>query len=302
MAKNDLNKELDLNKYQDLGGFTTKKLNLGLWIVSHRRQFVLGITGTLIGISAIFYGYSIYNYIDYLYFGGKAEREAIENLANTSAIDEAQRIKNAAKELEKSSPQVFANNGKYDFLAKVKNPNTNFFADLNYCFTDGATELACGSTFILPDETKYVAIFSQELKFKPVNVSVTIKNVNWRRLDLHKYPDWKTYAATHLNFLVENASFKTSEASGLSEKIGLDILEFDITNKTAYNYWEVPVNIIVSASGNPVAINHYSLNEFVSGAKKSVRLSWPDSIPKPDQISVIPNLNISDDNIFMKYQ
>jgi len=301
MAQNNLNKNLDLNNYQDLGGITTKKLNLGLWIVSHKRQFILGVTGVLIGVSAIFYGYSIYSYIDYLYFGGKAERLAVEQMANVTAVDEAQRIKNAAKPLEGSSPQAFLNNGKYDFLAKITNSNPNFFANFKYCFTDGANELACGTTFILPNETKYVTVFSADLKFAPVNVKVTTTDLNWQRLDLHKYPDWKNYAISHLNFVVENAAFKTSEVSGLSEKIGLDILEFDITNKTAYNYWEVPVTIILSAGGNPVGINHYVLNEFSSGGKKSVRLSWPNSVPKPDQISVIPNLNIADDNIFMKY-
>ncbi len=302
MAQNNLGKNLDLNRYQDSGGITTKKLNLGLWIVSHKRQFILGVTGVLIALSAIFYGYSIYNYIDYLYFGGKAERLAVEQMATVSAVDEAQRIKNAAKKLEESAPQVFLNNGKYDFLAQVKNSNTNFFANFNYCFNDGSADLACGSTFILPDETKYITIFSSELKFKPVNVSVVIKDITWQRLDLHKYPDWKSYAASHLNFVVANAAFKTSDMSGLSEKIGLDILDFDITNQTAYNYWEVPVNIILSANGTPVAINHYFLNEFISGSKRSAHLSWPDSIPKPDQITVIPSLNILDDNIFMKYQ
>ena len=302
MAQNNLNKKLGLNRYQDPGGITTKKLNLGLWIVSHKRQFILGVTGVLIALSVVFYDYSIYSYIDYLYFGGKAERLAIEQMATVSAVDEVQRIKNAAKKLEESSPQVFLNNDKYDFLAKIKNPNTNFFANFNYCFNDGSVELACGSTFILPDETKYVTIFSNELKFKPVNLSIVIKDVTWQRLDLHKYPDWKGYSASHLNFIVENAAFKTSETSGLSEKIGLDILDFDITNQTAYNYWEVPVSIILMASGNPVAVNHYSLSEFISGSKRSVHLSWPDSIPKPDQITVVPNLNILDDNIFMKYQ
>ncbi|PJA09536.1 hypothetical protein COX68_02630 [Candidatus Falkowbacteria bacterium CG_4_10_14_0_2_um_filter_41_15] len=301
MAQNNLNKNLDLNRYQDSGGITTKRLNLGLWIVSHRRQFILGVIGVLIGVSAIFYGYAIYNYVDYLFFGGKAERLAVEQMATVSPIDEQQRIKNAAQVLVGSVPQVFLNNDKYDFLAKVKNSNTNFFANFNYCFLDGATELACGSTFILPDETKYVTVFATALKYQPLNVELVVKDINWQRLDFHKYPDWKNFAISHLNFVIENAAFKTSDISGLSEKIGLDILEFDINNKTAYNYWEVPVNIILLSGGSPVAINHYVLPEFKSGDKKSVRISWPDSIPKPDQISVIPNLNIADESILMKY-
>ncbi|MFA4942508.1 MAG: hypothetical protein WC564_02615 [Patescibacteria group bacterium] len=301
MVKNNLNKDLDLNRYQDLGGITTKKLNLGLWIVSHKRRFVLGVIGFLIAISAIFYGYSLYQYVDYLFFGGALERLSLEQMATTSALDEAQRIKNTALKLEGFAPQILPNNGKYDFLAKVKNPNPNFFATFNYCFTDGTTELACGLDFILPSETKYVAVYSVDLKFKSSGASFVVKDVNWQRLDLHQYPDWNTFSASRLNFLVENAAFKTSEASGLSEKIGLDILTFDISNKTAYNYWEVPLNIILLVGGTPVAVNHHSLNEFMSGDQKSVRLAWPDSVPRPDQISVIPNLNIVDDNIFMKY-
>jgi hypothetical protein len=302
MPKNDLNKNLDLKRYDSSGGITASKLNLGLWIVSHRRQFVLGVIGVLIAASAVFYGYSIYNYIDYLFFGGKQERLAIEQMATTSPIDEQQRLKNLAKKLEGSAPQVFLNNEKYDFIAQVKNPNNNFFARFTYCFADNSQELACGSAFIMPDETRYVLSWANDLKFKPAQVSVVLKDITWQRLDYHKYPDWKTFSASRLNFAVENASFTAAAASGLSEKINLDVLQFDIVNKTAYNYWEVPLNIVLLSGNAPIAINHHVLNEFKSGETRSVRLSWPDSISQPSQITVLPDINITDDNVYMKYQ
>ncbi len=302
MPKNDLNKNLDLKRYDSSSGITASKLNLGLWIVSHRRQFVLGVIGVLIAASAVFYGYSIYNYIDYLFFGGKQERLAIEQMATTSPIDEQQRLKNLAKKLEESAPQVFLNNEKYDFIAQVKNPNNNFFARFTYCFTDNSQELACGSAFIMPDETRYVLSWANDLKFKPAQVGVVLKGITWQRLDYHKYPDWKTFSASHLNFAVENASFTAAASSGLSEKINLDVLQFDIVNKTAYNYWEVPLNIVLLSGNAPIAINHHVLNEFKSGETRSVRLSWPDSISQPSQITVLPDINITDDNVYMKYQ
>lgn len=300
--KNDLGQSLDLNKYNDRSGLTVKKLNFGLWVASHKKQFILGVIGVLIGISAIFYGYAIYGYVDYMFFGGKREREAVEEIINAPTVSEEQRIKNLAKELEPSSVNSFINNAKYDFLAQVNNPNDNFYASIDYCFVEGEKELACGNTFIFPSEKKYLMSLGLSLEHSPVNPKLNLKKVSWQRLNLHLYPDWKAFSAEHLNFKVSNVEFKTAEASGISEKLKLDVLEFTITNNTAYSYWEVPLNIVLLSSKYPVGANRYIVKEFKSGETRKIKMTWADSLSRLDEALVAPEIQIMDDNVYMKYR
>jgi hypothetical protein len=298
MGKNDLDKKLDLSSYEDpSGGISTSKLNIGLWIVSHRRQFILGVIAFLVVLSVALYSYSIYNYIDYLFFGGKQERAAIEDLAEMPAVVG----KASTTPIVVLTADVFLNNKKYDFLGKVSNPNPNFFAEVSYCFVSGTVDLACGSTGIFPGETKSVSALAKSFSSRPLGVSLVIKSTGWQRVNAHSYPDWPKFASDHLNFVVSSSTFKESSASGLSEKNEIDLLEFNVTNKTAYNYWEVPFNIILSANGKPVAVNRYAVGKLISGETRNVKISWANNIPQPDDISITPDLDITDESVYMKY-
>ena len=204
MEKNGLSQGLDLNKFEDSEGITLKKMNIGLWLVSNRRNFIWGFIVFLIVVSAALYGYTIYGYVDYLFFGGQRERLAIEELTKTPAISEEQRLQSQAKPLENSVPQNFSSAGNSDFLTKLNNPNDKFFVKFDYCFTDNSKDIACANTFLLPTESRYVAIFNSTSTVSS-QLGFRMFNMKWERLNAHIYPDWKAFYAGHINFSTSDA-------------------------------------------------------------------------------------------------
>ncbi len=67
-------REVDLNKYKDLGGVTIKKLDWGLWHVEHREMLKKIFYGFLILVGVILWSYVIYGFAYYL-LRGMAEDE-----------------------------------------------------------------------------------------------------------------------------------------------------------------------------------------------------------------------------------
>ncbi|MEI7451769.1 MAG: hypothetical protein WCK37_01045 [Candidatus Falkowbacteria bacterium] len=301
MDKNGLSQGIDLNKFEDSEGITLNKMNIGLWLVAHRRRFILIFIGFLIAMSAIFYGYTIYGYVDYLFFGGQRERLAIEELTKTPSVSEEQRLQAQAKPIETSVPQAFANAGNYDFLAKINNPNDKFFVSFDYCFTDSGKDLACAKTFLLPSENTYVAVFNSTSTVQS-QLGFRMFNTKWERLNLHIYPDWKSFASDHINFSTSDINFKSSQDSGLSEKISLNSLDFKVSNNSAYNFWEAPFTILMFNGPAVVAINHYTLSSFMSGEIRPIKISWAGSVAAVNKLEVYPEINILNDSVFMKYK
>jgi hypothetical protein len=302
MDKNKLNQSFDIEQFKDLEGVTANKLNIGLWIVTHRRQFFLMLLGALVVVSTIFYGYTIYSYVDYVFFGGQKERQAIIDLTTAPLVSEAQRLQNQAQPVTYLPPQSLLNNGKYDFLVKVKNPNSKFFVNINYCFTAGGTEVACAEDFVLPDEEKYVFSLGNNVTSTPSNLDFVLKNVRWDRLDLHKYPNWPEFKVTHLNFSFSEINFKSAAASGLSQKLNLNTLDFKVKNESAYNLWAVPLTIILFNGQTPIAIQNYMVDGLDSLETRAVKIAWPDSVIDMTEVKIFPSVNILDDNVYRKYQ
>jgi hypothetical protein len=303
MAKKDedLSQYLDLNKFQDKGGVTVKRLNFGLWVVSHRKYFIIGTIIFLIGFSAVFYGYTIYSYIDYYFISGEKERQNLEQLLNIPIVSEDQRLKSGALKLVDYPPQFFMSNQKYDLLGKVTNPNSTIYVTISYCFNDAGAELACSTALLFPGETKYLSILGVDLSNRPANLTFVIKDTAWQRLNAHVYPNWDDFYKTHLNFSVSQVQFKSAAASGLSEKLNLDSLEFSLTNNSAFNYWEVPFDIVYFEGNNVVGVNATTIANFLSGETRAVKLTWADSLTHISDIKVLPAINIMDDSVYKKY-
>ncbi|HNX10896.1 MAG TPA: hypothetical protein PKI61_02035 [bacterium] len=298
---NQLNRSIDLNEFKDREGISLGRLNFGLWIVSHRRTFIIILIVVLLALSAVFYGYSIYSYVDYFFFGGKKERAAIEQLATDQAIADIQKLRNNSTPLQLGGVQTFSHDGKYDFLTQIVNPNKDFYSDFQYCIYSGEEELACQSGFILPSETKYFSILNQELKGYPGSVALKLKEQGWQRIDAHDYPNWPEFVKNHLNFSITNATFKSAKQTTISEKLDLDTVEFTIANNTSYGYFDVPLNIVVFSGNLPVGVNLYGLNNFASGESRNIKIVWPNSLPTVSRVEVYPSLNILQSDIYIRY-
>lgn len=296
--KNNLNdQDIDLSKLSKAKSGSLSKAGIGLWMLENKRNLVLGIIVVLGGASLFLYSYFFYNLFDYLRYGKEHER----SLSELTSVNLGTSTIKTAVPLEILEHKMFHHDDSYDFLAKVKNPNNNFFANINYCFTDSDLDLACGSTTLFPNEEKYLLIVAEKLKVKPEDQNFKIKSNRWERVNIRKYPNWDDYYGLRADFTIENVKFnKTISADGSYRNF--DNLSFDIRNNSPYNYWEVPLSILMLNRGGVVGVNTYKALEFKSGEDRQIKITWPNSSSSVDDVRLFLNLNVLDDLNYMGYK
>lgn len=288
---------INIENYKDSGGQTIKKLDFGFWFVKNRRFLFIGFISALVLVSIIFYFkffYSLYEYIKNI----PEERRAAQELSSITVTSNPDR---AAVPLKPGSVNSFFNNSSYDFVSTVKNPNSNFFAYLDYCFTDGDLELFCSTATLLPEEDKYLISLANKIDKRPSNLKLVLRKVSWSRVDFKKYGDWKKYYFDRSNFVISDIKFSSSVSGGLSS-VGNSEISFEIKNDTAFNYWELPISVVLFNSNNVIGVNTYVIYEFMSSESRSVHFSWPDSISNVTKTEIIPNLNILDTDNYIQYR
>lgn len=287
-------KGIDLNNYRDSSGVSLRSMDFGLWFAENRKKFIKMTIIFLIVLSAFFFIYSSYNYIIYFISG-----DPNAQITDANSPISPRKI---TSDLEISPLQSFSSGGHYDLAAKLKNPNDKFMASFQYCFSQNGKNLACGENFILPKEEKYVLSLAQDLSDGSGGLSFQISNVFWRRIDAHKIPEWSAFLTNHLDFPVTGLNFYSAAQSGLSDKVNLNTVEFSINNKTPYSYYEVPLDILLFNGSDLVGVQKSIMENYLTGETRAIKLSWAGDLPSVTRTEVKPDINILDDNVYLKYQ
>jgi len=293
MSKNKNSQDIDLSKYNDPGGLSLGKLNFGLWLSEKRPKIIKLFVFFLIALSAFFFIYSSYSYVVYFLDTPSTEEQAVIN--NNSVVSP----KNIVSDLIFSSPQVFESGDAYDFSALVKNPNDKFVAYFDYCFVINESDNRCSQGFVLPGEEKYLRMLGQKSTSTSLTATLNFKDLSWQRIDAHEIPEWSSFLVSRLNFYVEGINLVMADKDSGN---GFDSLSFSITNKTPYSYYEIPLSINFYKDQELVGVNRYILKDFLAGDKKNVRLSWPSALSGVTNTEIRPDVNLLDENIYLKYQ
>jgi len=285
MSKDKNDNEIDLSRYKDSGGLSLNKLSFGLWFSEKRKLLNKIVIFFLVIISISLFSYSIYNYIFYFLNSSDDNNQSLVVVSSP---------KNQVADLIVSSPQTFLNNGSYDFSAFLENPNERFKATFKYCFKIDGVQFLCDNSFIFPSERKILTAFNKEINNLQSNVSLEIENVAWQRIDNREIPNWQQYLNERLNFSLRNINLNTNN--------DLNNLSFEITNNSAYSYYEVPLNISFYRQGDLAGVHRHIVTDFAAGETRSIRLSWIADLYGVNKTEIIPELNILDENVYKKYQ
>ncbi len=292
-------KDKNLDRYKDPLGLTTKRMDFGLWYVEHRKGFRKILIFFLVLISAVTWFITIYSFTMYIAVGIREDEELARKITDNIIFGHDYILDIAPKNLKIGQVTALKNLDKYDFFVKMENPNDNYWTEFSYAFTSGDDETKKIRNFVLPGESKYIILLSQTLKSKKVEFK--IDDISWSRVNEHEIPDWKGFRDERLDIQFSDIKFTQSQKTGLSEKINLSTLEFSAKNNSPYNYWEVDLNIVFYIQGKVVGINKYIINEFLSGQEKTIHLSMPGRIGNITKTEIIPEINITKDDIYMKY-
>ncbi len=293
MKKNNKQDKKSTKKYQSLDGLSNSHLNFGLWISENRKKMKQALIIFLLFFAASTLSYSTYHLADYFIYGRNQDRVMLQGLTSESVDGEYLRQVMSPKNLLFSFSQAYHVQGSYDFLTKIKNPNPNHYANFTYCFEELKRELACGQSFILPGDDKYVMELNHEISGVVGSIDFVIKDISWRRITGHMISDWRKFKNERLQFIVDMANFNI-ESNVYS-------LNFSVYNNSSFGFKEVPLQIILLGPRGEIGVNKYKLRDLMSQENVNVSITWPVGITQASQVLIIPEVDILDTDNYIPY-
>lgn len=261
------------------------KLKLAYWYVTHKNQLKKIFVILCFCVCVLFAGYGLFGLI--YYFAAPNEFEAIiSGLAKSNIDFELYQKTVKPQELQiKSTSVIKTSQTQADYLAVIQNPNQRWLIKkISYQFVSDNFVSQVSEDFILPNQTKYLFALNQ-----PVASVVKLKIIDLEYQRIKAEPDV---------FLYQLDIRDSDYLPGTSQNFPR--VKFKITNASIYNFWEMPVKIILYSRSIPVGVNLTAISELKSDETREVEFVWFENLPYTvSQVEITPDLNIFDQSNFM---
>jgi hypothetical protein len=188
---------------------------------------------------------------------------------------------------------VTEGHGRYDLVAKIKNPNSNVGSSsftYQFILTDSSGQQIIskeGKGFILPSEEKYLLEIGISSDAVLANLEVKIKDVVWEEFTGYDEPD----------LVITNKEFKEiASGVGYYEVKGL------MRNESAFDFTIINMKIILrDGAGKIIAVNTSEMRTINSGEERDFRQVWPNKFSGDVRsVEVDPEANVFQTETFMK--
>ncbi len=273
------------------------ELRLSEWYLRHKLGLEkLGI-GLLIAWCVATIGFGLWGWGYYLFFGYWQDQNMLiselRQYTNYTLVQPLYR----EKDLVTSDVSVFQSaDGVYSFVADVNNPNPDAIVKVTYSFSFAGGETMPDDTVLLPGERRMGTFGIHLASGFPTGVSLNIRSVEWKRIAHHYVPLPADYISARLMFATDHFVFSPPNTA---EGRVVPSVAFDITNASAYSYWQ-PVFYVELYSGDTlVGVAYTTVSQFQSGNTSHLDLRlFGDTLHVTD-IRVVPVINIFDPTVYM---
>jgi hypothetical protein len=267
------------------------KLNLSYWLVSHRLLVKKIFLGLFIAFDVFLVGVNIYGLVKIFLEKPLVWQETTIRRSQPPQM------------LEVLETQVLSlNKNRYNLVARLKNPNAAIaVASFDYRFKSGTFVGEFRQSFILPAEEKFLVETGVESQTALNLAEIEITNIRWLRLSkIMPYQEYETFRQNRFDFEIKDKIFTPAVELRISEKIPISKSRFTIINQSAYSYYDVGLVVGLYHSGKLVGINYVKLANFLSGQSRQVDLNWLQILPAQADIQVEPEVNILDEEVYIK--
>lgn len=246
-----------------------KELIAGQWYTRNKLKFRQAGIFFLCLVCAVLIGYSVYGWGNYAILGYFSDRQMWRDQVMEFQNYEAAHSVTGARNLAVGIAGVnSAGENKYDFYALVKNPNPRHIAYATYKFNFSGGETKVVETTILPLAERPIAVLGEKIDFFPDGPTLILQEVKWRRVDPHAVPDTQAYIAERADFAQENFAFSILDDDGLP----IRRIEFDLTNRSSYSYWEAGFYAELISGGVTEAVIYFTVPRFLAGETNHIDL------------------------------
>ncbi|MBU0597545.1 hypothetical protein KKF61_00945 [Patescibacteria group bacterium] len=267
-------------------------LKTSYFLLSNKDYFKKWWAITLIALDVFVIIFTFTNLIVYL-VSIPRESKLMVAMAQNQVEYSAIRLKNIPINLEIVEAKALpGSNNKLNLIALVQNNNGLWMAEkVQYKYTISGQETDSYSTFILPNEGKYLTAFNVGLGeySSSLDMSMVIEDVDWKRID-----DPSRLEA--IDFLIENPRYTTTTATGAEV---FHQVTASITNDSYLGFWETEFAVILyDAAENIVGIEYTHFNPFKRNTTESLLVQWERVGGYVSKAEIKPYVNVFDsDNI-----
>lgn len=290
-----------LSRFRETEAVPLEGLKVGVWYVKWKPFFRQILIIVLIALNAVFWLTTIFLFGDYLFHGWPADRQQMAVLLlgeQSLKPDLLQSI--GPRDLVYFSPQLLpAPSGRYDFYVRIQNPNDHYFARFDYEFNVDGQTVGRGRSFVLPSDRQEIVSLGNELYSPSAAVKFVLGTVQWQRLDNRQIGAWPAYRHAHLDLPISNIFFTPAYQNYLSDRLSLNQLNFTISNKTAYGYYEVGLVILCREASGLAAVNYYQIDKLSAGETKSLEMVWPGLLRPISEVEIVPVLDIFNESLII---
>jgi len=176
------------------------------------------------------------------------------------------------KELEVLSVKVVASQDNfYDLAAQIKNPNQNYGSgNVLYQFelydsNDNLIIQYSGSTYILPNQTKYLLKVRAESSQPVKQVKISFGEISWQRPEDYQPPQ----------LVVQQKEYRLLNA----QEPGFSQVRAILINKTSFDFDKIDIDILLFDSYNRLlAINTNEIRTLLAGQERDFFATWFNQI------------------------
>lgn len=275
-----------------IGGVTESELRWSDWWVNHRDQVRKAAIGVFIAVDVALLGFGLWGFADWLALGGLKEEQAIRqmtgpNYARFGGV--------GLQEVQVGAPFVLPGGvDKVDILAPIENPNTLFWAEVEYHFVIGGVEQSSLRTFVLPGQAKYLVHLGAPAA-SGSGVELKIDRRLWHRAGTFGADSLQSVYDTRLDVRGENPVFVPADPLATTP---VSSAKFTLANHTAFGYYDVDLLVLLYRGDSIVGVGKVSVDRIAAGEKRPMELFWYQLLPQVTKVEVVPDINIYDESVY----
>lgn len=276
--------EINLGNNFNLGeDLTDRQLKTGYWFVTHRLAIEKWSKIILIVLTSAIWLLLIWQ-LSFYFINYSASVAGLRRIVFNEGINYSQYLENLKPQpLQLSGVRTLpGSGGRNDVAVAVRNPNRYWLATFNYRFSGLSEETYRRQGFVLPGEEKY--LFDSGSANASAGVEIT--DLQWE-----KFIDFDELFKERFIFAINNEQFTRS-----SSDANPSILSFEITNQTAFSYWQVEIQTFLNSGGNLASVNSIVLEKLKAGETRKVDLYWYNRLPQITGVEIAPTVNFLDEN------
>ncbi len=272
-----------------------------LWWVEHRAFLRKLAYGFFIVVEGLLFLFVLWTMLDSFAVSYEDdEREVAKVVAYGQTDLHGYTSARAADPIDQEQVLVFGiGDNRYDFLAQLNNPNSDWWVEFTYSFAFDAGSTTPVRGFLLPLQVKPVVSLAVMSQTPVREAQLELTDVRWHRIDHHEISDYATWQEDRLRLIITDATF--SKETGFENDV-FGKTTFTIYNNTAYSYFDPQFLVLLRRGSAVVGVSKATVASLGVGERREISLNWFGTLPSASSVEVIPDIHLFDPDVYQQLE